>query len=161
MLSFSTSEGSRLVRFLTTGLLITSGTLSAQIAGTGSIQGTITDPSGAVVPGASVVATNVATATKTERLTTSAGLYVLSPLPAGEYTVSVSAGGFQSHLQEHVIVDALNTVGLNVVLKVGAASEQVTITDTPPCWTLRMPAWATPCDRTCIPTCRWRWAWAA
>src|SRR5207245_2680464 len=103
-----------------------------QIAGTGSIQGTVTDPTGAVVPGATVASTNVATGVKTERQTTGAGLYVLSPLSAGEYTVSVAASGFQSVVQEHVIVDALNTVGLNVVLKVGASSEQITVTDTPP-----------------------------
>jgi hypothetical protein len=106
--------------------------LSAQIAGTGAIQGTVSDPSGAVVPIAIVVATNIATGAKTTRQTTSAGLYVLSPLPAGEYSVAVSATGFQSFVQERLMVDALNTVGLNVTLKIGASSEQVTVSDTPP-----------------------------
>ena len=70
------------------------------------------DPSGAVIPGATVVASNVATGEKTVRQTTAAGLYLLSPLVAGEYTVTVSAGGFQTLLQEHVVVDALSVVGL-------------------------------------------------
>jgi len=112
--------------------LFVAGTLFAQIAGTGSIQGTVSDPSGAVVPNATVIATNVATGAKTTRQTTSAGLYVLSPLPAGEYTVAVSSAGFQSFLQERIMVDALNTVGLNVTVKIGAATEQVTVSDTPP-----------------------------
>src|SRR5258708_7775884 len=106
--------------------------LLAQIGGSGSIQGVVSDPSGAVIPGATVVASNVSTGEKTVRQTTAAGLYLLSPLVAGEYTVTVSAGGFQTLLQEHVVVDALSVVGLNFALKVGAAAEQVTITDTPP-----------------------------
>src|SRR3981081_1707039 len=100
--------------------------LLAQIGGSGSIQGTVSDPSGAVIPGASVVATNVATGVKTTRQTTGAGLYVLSPLPSGNYRVSVSAAGFQPVAQENVAVDALSTVGLNVALKVGSSSEAVT-----------------------------------
>ena len=57
----------------------------AQSGGTGTIQGTVTDPSGAVVTGASVTATNLKTGVKTERKTTDAGFFVLSLLPAGEY----------------------------------------------------------------------------
>src|SRR5438552_14473851 len=79
--------------------------LLAQIGGSGSIQGVVSDPSGAVIPGATVVANNVATGEKTVRQTTAAGLYLLSPLVAGEYTVTVSAGGFQTLLHEHVVVD--------------------------------------------------------
>src|SRR5215212_7228109 len=59
----------------------------AQTSG-GSIQGTITDSGGAVVPGATVVATNVATGIETTRQTTNAGLYVITPLPPGEYKVT-------------------------------------------------------------------------
>src|SRR5262245_38261349 len=79
----------------------------AQIGGTGSIQGVITDTAGAVIAGATVVATNTATGVKTTRQTTAAGLYVLSPLAPGAYSVSVSASGFQSLIREKVIVDAL------------------------------------------------------
>lgn len=96
----------------------------AQIGGSGSIQGTVSDPSGAVIPGATVAATNVATGVKTTRQTTGAGVYVVSPLPAGEYTVAASADGFQTLVQERVMVDALSMVGLNLTLKVGATAEQ-------------------------------------
>ena len=106
--------------------------LAGQIGGSGSIQGVVSDPSNAVIPQATVVATNVKTGVRTERQTTAAGLYSLSPLPPGEYTVTVSAGGFQTLTQEHVIVDALRVAGLNLTLKIGTAAEQLTVTDTPP-----------------------------
>ena len=63
-------------------LLAAVGAAFGQSGGTGTIQGTITDPSGAVVSGASVIANNLKTGVRTERKTTDAGFYVLSPLPA-------------------------------------------------------------------------------
>src|SRR6266571_228687 len=53
--------------------------LPGQIGGTGSIQGVVSDPSGAVIPGASVTAVNTATQVKTTRQTNEAGVYNLSP----------------------------------------------------------------------------------
>jgi hypothetical protein len=113
-------------------LLLAAGALAAQIGGTGSIQGVISDPSGAVIPGATVTCTNVATGVKTTRQTTAAGLYVLSPLPPGRYTVSASASGFQTMVQEDVVVDALSNVGLNLTLPVGSTTESITVTGAPP-----------------------------
>jgi carboxypeptidase family protein len=113
------------------GLIVPPRTL-AQIGGTGSIQGVVTDATGAVFPGANVTATNVATGVKTTRQTTAAGFYVLTPLPPGEYKVEVFATGFRQLEQEGVIVDALATVGLNLTLQLGPASETVTVTSAPP-----------------------------
>src|SRR5450631_4098333 len=90
-------------------LLVTAAAVFGQIAGSGSIQGTVTDSSGAVIPQAAVTAVNVATGVETARQTTAAGLYVLSPLPAGEYNVRVAAAGFQTVIQEHLVVDATAT----------------------------------------------------
>lgn len=104
----------------------------AQVAGSGEIRGTISDPTGAVVPGASVVAVNVATGVKTSTLTTGAGFYVVSPLAPGDYTVTVRAKGFQTLEQQNVIVNALTVMGLNLVLKVGATTQMVTVTAAPP-----------------------------
>jgi len=106
--------------------------LCAQIGGSGSIEGTVTDPSGAVIPGATVEATSVNTSVKTARQTTAAGYYVISALPAGEYTLKVTAEGFQSLVQEHVIVDALGTTAVNANMTIGSAAQQVTITEKPP-----------------------------
>ena len=84
--------------FLCAMLLVASGSALGQAGGTGSIQGTVTDPSGAVVAGAVVTANNVETGVATVRKTTDAGFYVLSLLSAGQYTVTVQATGFQTLL---------------------------------------------------------------
>src|ERR1017187_5394365 len=93
-----------LIFFVT--FLLAAGAALGQVTGSGTIQGTVTDSSSAVVPGASVTAINIATGVQTERVTTAAGFYVLSPLPAGEYNVKVTAQGFQTLSQEHIVVDA-------------------------------------------------------
>jgi len=107
-------------------------TLPAQIAGAGSIQGTVTDGSGAVIQGATVTATNANTGVKTERPTTGAGLYNLSPLPPGEYSVSVAATGFETRTQQHLTVDALQTLSLNLTMQVAGSAQQVTVSEAPP-----------------------------
>jgi hypothetical protein len=119
----------QLVGFL--ALVIAAGSAFGQVGGTGTIQGTVSDPSGAVVAGASVTATNMASGVQTERKTTEAGFFALSLLPAGEYTVTVKAQGFQSFVQEHVTLDALQVVGLNPKLEVGQANQSVTVVEAP------------------------------
>jgi hypothetical protein len=103
----------------------------AQLGGSGGIQGTITDPGGSVVPGATVVATNVATDVQTTRQTNDAGLYVIKPLPPGQYKLMISRSGFLTLIQEKVIVDSLSTVTVDLSLKVGDVKESVTVTDAP------------------------------
>src|SRR5579871_1784244 len=80
--------------FLLAGLMTASAV--AQITGSGTIQGVISDPSGLAIPNAKVTATKVATGVKTERETTMSALYFLSPLSLWEYTVDASAHGFQT-----------------------------------------------------------------
>src|SRR5262249_225857 len=101
-----------------------------QIGGAGSIQGAVTDASGegsagagGVVGGAAGAGSKVGTGVKTERQATEAGLYVIAPLPPGEYTVTASIAGFKPIVQEKVIVDALSTVAVNLSLQVGAVTE--------------------------------------
>jgi hypothetical protein len=103
----------------------------AQVGGSGAIQGTVTDPSGAVVVGAIVTATNIATGSVTTRTTTDAGVFLLPLLNPGEYTVTVKATGFQTLIQARVIVEELATVAVNPSLKIGATSESITVTDQP------------------------------
>jgi hypothetical protein len=113
-------------------MLWPAGAAWAQIGGSGSIQGTVLDPSGAALPAATVTATHVATGIATTRQTTEAGVYSLSPLAPGEYRVTVTLDGFQTFVQEAVVVDALGIVGLNVTLRVGAITQEVTVSATPP-----------------------------
>ncbi len=104
----------------------------AQSAGEGSLQGTVTDPSGAVIPNATVSATNVATNISTTRTSTSAGFYVISPLQPGTYTVKVTSPGFQTIEQANVVVNALQMRVYNPVLSVGQETQTVQVTAAPP-----------------------------
>ena len=104
----------------------------AQTAGEAAIQGTVTDPSGAVIPNATVTATDNATGVATTRTTTSNGFYVISPLVPGTYTVTAGAKGFSDFKQLNVTIAAMQNLGLNVTLKVGSANQNVTVTAAPP-----------------------------
>jgi len=105
---------------------------SAQLAGKGSIKGTITDPSGAVIPGASVTVTSTTRGISTTTKSTSSGDYIVSPLDADTYTIAVSAAGFQTVHQENIHVNALEIANVNVSLTVGAESQTVTVSSAPP-----------------------------
>ena len=102
--------------------------LKAQTGGTGAIEGTVTDPSGSVVARATVTAANTLTGVKTASITTKAGYYVIPLLKPGTYDLSVTASGFATLTQEHVVVDALATVAVNPKLTIGAATQSITVT---------------------------------
>ncbi len=105
---------------------------AAQFGGTGTIQGTVTDNMAAVLPGAKVTVTNIATGTTRTATTTRSGFYSVPALTAGQYTVAVSAPGFRSVTRPHIIVDALAIVPVNISLAVGSATQSVTVTAAPP-----------------------------
>src|SRR5215469_994394 len=107
-------------------LLITSGKLFAQ-AGRGSISGTITDPGGAVIPGAQVVLLNSATGVTQHTVTNSAGFYTFISLNPGEYRVTASAPGFASVARDNVTVEVDQATQVNIALQVGTVSEVVTV----------------------------------
>jgi hypothetical protein len=117
------------------GLLLCAGLMSsaaAQTGGQGAISGTVTDATGALVPNAVVSARNNGTGIETKRTASSDGLYNISPLIPGTYTVMVTANGFSTFKQENLVVDALSNVGLNISLKTGSQNEMITVTDRPP-----------------------------
>ncbi|MDR3430478.1 MAG: carboxypeptidase-like regulatory domain-containing protein, partial [Rouxiella aceris] len=105
---------------------------AAQTAGEGSLQGTVTDSSGAVIPNAAVTATNVATGIATTRNSSSAGFYVISPVHPGTYTVKISAPGFKTVEQSNVVVNALQTRVYDPQLSVGQETQTVEVTAAPP-----------------------------
>jgi hypothetical protein len=114
-------------------ILAIAGTMAhAQLAGKGEIKGTVTDPTGAIVQGATVTATEEASGLSTSRTTNSAGDYDLSPLDPGIYTVTVTGSGFEKLTQTGVHVNALEIQSYNPVLTVGSAAENVTVTAAPP-----------------------------
>lgn len=104
----------------------------AQTGGTGSIEGTVTDPSGSVIAGAVVSAVNTATGVATQATSTGTGRFVISLLQPGTYDVNVTSAGFAPLTQRNVVVAALQNVALNPQLALGTAAQSVTVTDAPP-----------------------------
>jgi hypothetical protein len=97
----------------------------------GSIQGTISDEQGAVVPGALVEARNVDTNFSRTFTTDEDGRFTILSLPPGRYVVSVTKTGFAKHNQENVEITVGRQFTLNVPLKVSGVSGEVTVTSTP------------------------------
>ncbi len=124
-----TSKKSGVIASLLLGLAF-SGTARAQF--TSGVEGTVTDPSGAVVPGATVTIKNVATGVMGETQTSGAGSYRFASLPAATFTLTVAAQGFKTALQSEFTVQVTETKTVNVTLELGAATTEVTITAAPP-----------------------------
>lgn len=99
----------------------------AQTAETGALTGTVTDPSGAVVVGASVTITNIGTGQARTGTTESSGSYKFSLLPPGNYSVKITASGFQTVTVPSVTVNVTETAVLNQALQVGGQTTQVTV----------------------------------
>lgn len=94
---------------------------------TGTITGVVTDPQGAVVPGAQVTITNTATGASRTVVTTSSGLYSAPSIDPGTYTITIKSSNFQDFVVKNVVVDVSSTATVNAALKVGNANEQVTV----------------------------------
>ena len=97
----------------------------------GNLTGTIYDPSGATVPGATVVATDVATGIAKTTDTTSAGGYRFENLPIGAYNITVTAGGFAKAEVNGVTVQLNQTVTTNATLALGQSATRVEVTEAP------------------------------
>ena len=100
------------------------------VNGDGSIAGTVTDPNGAVVPGASVTAKNTSSEVTRTVTTGENGNYLIPALMPGSYSVAVTASGFQRAVVENVPVRANATAQVNVTLNLGAANAVVDVTST-------------------------------
>jgi hypothetical protein len=98
----------------------------------GNILGTVTDPSGAAVPGAKVTGVDDATGVSYSATTNESGNYTLANLAPATYTVSVAADGFQTFVQKNVTVTVGNSTSVNAVLTLGEVSQQITVSAAPP-----------------------------
>jgi Carboxypeptidase regulatory-like domain/TonB dependent receptor/TonB-dependent Receptor Plug Domain len=105
--------------------------LQAQVD-TGSISGTVTDPSGAVVNGAKVTLTNEGTAATLSTTTGNDGGYKFSPVRIGNYKIDTSATGFKTDSTAHVAVDVSSNVLVNFKLTPGNVTETVEVTSEAP-----------------------------
>jgi hypothetical protein len=96
-------------------------------AGNGTITGTITDPTGASVAGASVEVKNADTGVMAPTVSTATGAYTASNLPPGSYSVSVTAAGFKKFTRTGLNLAAAQVMNIDVPLEVGANTESVTV----------------------------------
>jgi hypothetical protein len=113
-------------------LLLIGSAAQAQLSGKGAISGSVLDPTGAAIPGATVTITSVTTGLSTTTTSTSAGDYNVTTLDPGVYTVVITAPGFEKQSQQHIQVNALETQTYSPRLTAGAGDQVVTVTDAPP-----------------------------
>ena len=94
----------------------------------GTLQGTITDASGAAIPGVNVTASNIDTGFTATASTSSAGIYLFSNLPPGRYTLIAQNKGMKKFEQNGVTITTGTTTALNVVMQVGDVTQNVVVT---------------------------------
>jgi len=97
-----------------------------------SLEGTVQDNSGAVIPKAHVVLNNLQTGVSLSFTTSDVGSYRFDALPAATYTLTVSAPGFQTVVQKNIQLLVHQVTTVNVKLPVGTATQQVTVSSAPP-----------------------------
>jgi hypothetical protein len=116
----------RSLSFAVLALLASSGLLLAQV-GTARIRGVVTDPSGAVVPGAAVSVKNTQTATVFSTRSNRDGEFSFDYLPIGAYDLIVQARGFKEYVQSGMVLVGDQNLTVNVRLQVGSTAQQVTV----------------------------------
>jgi hypothetical protein len=121
----------RVVLAFTVCAILSVSSLQAQVD-TGSITGSVRDPSGAVVSPAKVTMVNEGTGTRLSTTTGADGIYVFSPVRIGSYQLEVSAPGFKTEVQSHIVVDVSARVLVDFKLLLGAVSETVEVASAAP-----------------------------
>src|SRR5262245_32532912 len=107
-------------------------TANAQQETAATITGRVTDATGAVIAGASVVVTNQENGAERRVRTSDEGGYVAAPLVPGRYTVTVEGTGFKKYVQKDMVLNVSDRRQLNVTLEAGLQTEVVTITGAAP-----------------------------
>src|SRR5438046_348881 len=107
--------------------LLTAPAAFAQTTGAATIVGTVTDTSGAVLPGAKVTAVNMATNVQFEGLTNQDGYYYVPSLRPGVYNVTVEAAGFKKYVREGIELRTNDERRIDVKLEIGSLTESVEV----------------------------------
>lgn len=109
--------------------------LAAAVAGAqdlrGRVQGTVSDPTGAVVAGATLTLRNENTGVQSSQVSGEAGQYLFDYVPPGTYTLSAELAGFKQFVQRNILVQARADVTVNVSLEIGSAREAITVEASP------------------------------
>jgi hypothetical protein len=98
----------------------------------GTITGTITDPSGAVIASVPIEARNTQNGAVTRVASSATGNYTIPSLPAGSYELRVTFAGFKEYIRSGLTVQNAQTMGIDIQMEVGSSSESVTVTDAAP-----------------------------
>lgn len=123
------SAGKRIRQFFAMSVLVLLGSVLAMAQlDTGTIRGTLEDSTGAVIPKASIVCVNENTHNTYNTKTNSEGAYTLPSLPAGNYSVSASLSGFGGQTVTGIHLSVSESHRVDMTLKVGGSTEQVTVT---------------------------------
>src|ERR1051326_8052276 len=123
------------IRVSTIGVIVVwlvSGFCAVAQTTSGSIVGTVTDSTGAVIPNVNVTAKSTETGSIRSAVTDTAGAYKLLSLPAGVYDVTATGKGFSTDIRRHVVIDVVATVPVNFALRVGNVQETVEVTSETP-----------------------------
>jgi hypothetical protein len=104
----------------------------AQVADAGTVLGTVTDSTGAMVPGVSITLRNPENNLTYKTATDQSGEFRFPTVPAGSYELTAERDGFRKVVHSAFAVHAAEPAHVNVVLQVGALSEQITVTEAPP-----------------------------
>ena len=106
----------------------------------GSLSGIVTDPSGAVVPGANVELVETETEAKQQTTADTSGYYAFSLLDLGTYVLTITRPGFKTYTSTDIVLNAGTNARVDVTLQVGQTSQQVTVTGEVPALETRNPA---------------------
>jgi len=101
--------------------------LSHAQSGTASVQGSVVDATGAVIPGAEVTLTNDATHVQRKSISSSNGLYNYPNVPVGTYSLNVGMAGFQTYTQTHIVLEVGSSIAVNVKMTVGSTDQKVEV----------------------------------
>ena len=118
---------SSILRFLSLFLLLLSAVIAQE--STGTISGTVTDPSGGLVPQAGVTVTNVQTSVQRKEVTNSGGIFVITNLAVGDYRLTVEAQGFKRFEATDIRLDVNDRLAIPVHLEIGGTTETVTVNE--------------------------------
>jgi hypothetical protein len=98
----------------------------------GTITGTVSDPAGAVVANAPIVAKQLETGATFEAGSSGTGNYTLSQLPTGTYEMTVSVPGFKKFIRQNLVLPVAQTLRVDIALEVGSSAESVTVSEAAP-----------------------------
>ncbi len=125
--AFALCRAQRYVLPLSAAALLTAGTAACVAQSSSGITGTVTDNSGAVVGGATVAITNIATHTVVTSVTSSAGTYAVTGLQPGRYTLTITAAGFSKAVRDQVNVEVSTKSTIDISLNAGGSDTTVEV----------------------------------